>query len=129
MVREMTYYDKAMSNIKVARIILDNTDNDQGQLGIAGFHLQQAMEFVLKYLLDRSGIKYPKTHDLNRLIRMGCEANVDLYLPKYLEDHAEILTEWERDSHNAAEDSIEHCEVERTLQEVDDYLVRVAIAL
>ena len=129
MANEKTLFDKAVSNLQVARIVLAQGTDDEGQLNIVGFHLQQAMELALKYLLEQDGIEYPKTHDIDQLIRVGREAGVDLYLSEYLEDHAEMLSQWEAKSRYVIGYAIESRKAERALKEVDDYLANIAAAL
>lgn len=129
MANEKTLFDKAVSNLQVARIVFAQVVDDEGQLNIVGFHIQQAMELALKYLLEQDGIEYPKTHDIDQLIRIGREANVDLYLSEYLEDHAEMFSQWEAKSRYVIGYAIESRKAERALQEVDDYLANVAAAL
>ena len=129
MANEKTLFDKAVSNLQVARIVLAQGTDDEGQLNIVGFHLQQAMELALKYLLEQDGIEYPKTHDIDQLIRVGREAGVDLYLSEYLEDHAEMFSQWEAKSRYVIGYAIESRKAERALEEVDDYLANVAAAL
>lgn len=129
MTNERTLFDKAVSNLQVARIVFAHAADDEGQLNIVGFHLQQAMELALKYLLEQDGIEYPKTHDIDQLIRIGREANVDLYLSEYLEDHAEMFSQWEAKSRYVIGYAIESRKAERALQEVDDYLANVAATL
>lgn len=34
------------------------------------FDLQQCIEFALKYILEMSGISYPRTHDIGKLIEL-----------------------------------------------------------
>jgi HEPN domain-containing protein len=126
MANAQTLYDKAAANLSSARILFDYAGSDEEQLNIIGFHLQQAMELVLKYLLEQNGIEYPKTHDIDQLVRIGNEAQVDFRLPEYLEDHAEMLSQWEAKSRYVLGYAIEARKVERALQVVDDYLAEVA---
>lgn len=121
-----TLYDKAVANLRTARILLDHAEGDEEQVNAVGYHLQQAMELALKYLLEQHGVEYPKTHDIDQLIRLGREAGAELYLPEYLEDHAEMLSQWEAKSRYVLGYAIEARKVERALREIDDYLAEVA---
>ena len=96
---------------------------------MVGYHLQQAVELALKYLLEQDGIEYPKTHDVDQLIRMGREAAVELHLSEYVGDHAEMFSQWEARSRYVVAYAIEARKAERALQEVDDYLAAVAAKL
>lgn len=121
-----TLYDKAVANLRTAQILFDHDADDEEQINAMGYHLQQAMELALKYLLEQNGVEYPKTHDIDQLIRMGREAGAELYLPEYLEDHAEMLSQREAKSRYVLGYAIESRKVERALSEIDDYLAEVA---
>lgn len=126
MATEQTLYDKAASNLRTARLVFDNREDDDAQLNYVGFHLQQALELALKYLLEQSGIEYPKTHDIDQLIRLANESEVNLGLSEYLEDHAEMFSQWEAKSRYVIGYSIEQRKIERALEEIDEYLANIA---
>lgn len=121
-----TLYDKAAANLRTAIIIFNAAEEDEEQLNAIGYHLQQAVELALKYLLEQNGVEYPKTHDIDQLVRLGREAGADLYLPEYLEDRAEMLSQWEAKSRYVLGYAIEGRKIERALKEIDDYLTTVA---
>ncbi|MEI3376347.1 MAG: HEPN domain-containing protein [Coriobacteriales bacterium] len=126
MASAQTLYDKAAANLRSAQIIFAHVDDDEEQLNVIGYHLQQALELLLKYLLEQNGIEYPKTHDIEQLIYLGNEAKAELYLTEYLEDHAEMFSQWEAKSRYVIGYAIEARKVERALREVDEYLTIVA---
>lgn len=121
-----TLYDKAVANFRTAQILFNHVDGDEEQINVMGYHLQQAMELALKYLLEQNGIEYPKTHDIDQLIRLGAKEGAELYLSEYLEDHAEMFSQWEAKSRYVLGYSIEAHKVERAMKEVDSYLATVA---
>ena len=126
MARANTLYDKAAANLRSAQILYDYMEGDEEQLNVVGYHLQQAMELALKYLLEQHGVSYPKTHDIDQLIRLAHEAEAEMYLPEYLEDHAEMVSQWEAKARYVLGYAIEARKIERALREVDDYLALVA---
>lgn len=95
---DVTLYDKALANYNCACILRNHMSDDEEQLNIIAYHLQQSVELALKYLLEQSGVEYPKTHDIDQLIRIGRENNVELCLTEYIEDHAEMFSLWEAKS-------------------------------
>lgn len=123
-----TLYDKAAANFRCATAILAAADGDEEQLNMAGYHLQQALELTLKYLLEQYGVEYPKTHDIDQLIRLGNENGAELHLTEYVEDHAEMFSQWEVKSRYVIGYAIEAKKVSRALDEVDEYLAVVAQA-
>ncbi len=128
MASAQTLYAKAVANYKSACILLQNAPDDEEQLNFAGHHLQQAVELALKYLLEQDGVEYPKTHDIDQLIRIGHERNVDLHLDDYLEDHAEMLSSWEAKARYVLGYAIETKKIKRASQAIDEYLARIAKA-
>jgi HEPN domain-containing protein len=52
------------------------------------FHLQQAVEKFLKALLSAHNIKFPKVHDIEKLIEL-CEEN-KISLPEYVEKFIDL---------------------------------------
>ncbi|MCI8366752.1 MAG: HEPN domain-containing protein [Eggerthellaceae bacterium] len=121
-----TLYGKAASNYRAAKTLLDYASGDEEQLNMAGFHLQQAVEFAMKYLLEQDGVEYPRTHDIDQLIRIANEGKVDLLLTEYIEDHAEMFSQWEAKSRYILDYSIEQKKIERALKAVDEYLTAIA---
>lgn len=51
---------------------------------------------------------------------------MDLRLPEYVDDHAEMLSQWEAKSRYVVGYAIERAKARRALAEVDDYLVAIA---
>lgn len=129
MVNAATLFDKAAANYRSAAAILQLADGDEEQVNMAGYHLQQAVELALKYLLEMDGIEFPRVHDIDQLIRCGRENSVELCLTPYIEDHAEMFSQWEAKPRYILGYAIEAAKVERALREVDDYLAKVAQAL
>lgn len=64
---------------------------ERGRLLPAAFHAQQAAEKLLKILLILAGAAVPKTHDLERLIRL---TGVAARLPADSADQLAALTSW-----------------------------------
>jgi len=95
---ETTLYDKALSNYESARVLRNVETDDENRMNIIAYLLSQSLEMAIKYLLEQSGVEYPKTHDIDQLIRIGKEGGVDLYLTEYIEDHAEMFSLWETKS-------------------------------
>ena len=122
-----TLYGKAVANLRTSQLVYDYGDGDEDQLNIAGYHLQQAVELAMKYLLEQNGIEFPKTHDIDQLIRIARTNDIDLYVSEYLDDHAEMLSLWEAKSRYILGYAIEARKVERMIQEVGLYLERIAV--
>lgn len=123
-----TLLEKAIQNYHVARMIFAAMGNDDVYLNYVGYHLQQAVELSLKYQLEMSGILYPKTHDVDQLIRIGNENRADLITSEYIDDHAEMFSQWEAKTRYILNYRLEYKKVERATKEVGEYLQEVSLA-
>ncbi|MCI8424885.1 MAG: HEPN domain-containing protein [Adlercreutzia sp.] len=126
MASEQTLYDKAASTFRSARLLFDHRGDDDAQLNYIGHHLQQALELSIKYQLEQNGVEYPKTHDIDQLARVAREHEIDLCFSEYLEDHAEMFSQWEAKSRYIVGYSIELRKIECALEEVEAYLADIA---
>ena len=86
---------RAKSDIKLSHMLL-NSDDDYDLL-LAAYHVQQAAEKLLKSCLKELGINYTKTHDISSLLNLLPE-NQDYFesqdLVRFYEK-APLLSEWE----------------------------------
>ena len=123
-----TLYDKAVANFIAAKMLRAGAYCDEEQMNIIGFHLQQAVELALKYLLEMDGVEYPKTHAVEQLVAIGRDAGVELLLSEYIDDHAEMFSQWEAKSHYVFGYAIEKRKVDRAMDEVDVFLRAIAAA-
>ena len=73
-------YNKAKTDLLAAQILLDQFGKSETDLDleIIYFHLQQCAEKLLKALLSKNEIDYPKTHDFEPLLKLINENNIDL---------------------------------------------------
>lgn len=121
-----TLFDKAVTNFNTANILRKYVENDESQLNIIAYHLQQSVEFAIKYMLEINGVIYPKTHDIDQLIMIADENNVNLRLPKSLIERAEMLTLWEQKSRYVLGYKIDLKKIDNILPKVDNYLKKLS---
>ena len=66
---------------------------------VAAYHLQQAAEKLIKLqiysALQSTDNRRMYTHDLNKLIDYAESEKLSLYIPKYIREHMNTITEWE----------------------------------
>ena len=118
-----TLFDKAKQNLKVAESIYSTIAiNDEAYLNYVGYHIQQALELSIKYMLEMNGVNYSKTHDIDQLIRLANINNVDLYLNEYIDDHSEMFSLWEARTRYILNYRLEKRKIERSLMETKSYL-------
>lgn len=69
---------------------------------VAAYHLQQAVEKILKYQIYQSGIRVDNgkmyRHDIRKLLDYAEEENIRLIVPDYVQKHANSITDWEAGS-------------------------------
>lgn len=71
---------KAIIDLNSAKYLLDGFHKDDVEIDIEKiyFELQQSAEKALKSLLSKHGIKFPKSHDIEQLIRICEEESIPL---------------------------------------------------
>lgn len=120
-----TLLDKAIKNYNVALMIRSQMDDDEAYLNYIGYHLQQSVELCIKYQLEMNGVEYPKTHDIDQLIRIGRERKVELILTDYIEDHSEMFSLWEARTRDVLNYQLESRKVDQALDGVNCFLEQV----
>ena len=64
--RRVTLYDRAVSNLNVAELVLKNIYDDV-DVDIAAYHAQQCLELAIKYAILQKGRTYMASHLLEDL--------------------------------------------------------------
>ena len=69
---------------------------------IAAYHIQQAMEKLIKIQVHRKSNDYDNhklfNHNIEKLILYAETLDIDLYVPKYVRDNSLVITDWEAGS-------------------------------
>lgn len=68
--------DLFAANVLYVRLLKGNSELD---LEIICFHLQQCAEKLMKAVLSKNQIYFPKIHDLETLLNLLTENNIDLH--------------------------------------------------
>ena len=61
---------------------------------MAAYHMQQAIEKTIKLKAQLEGL-YLWGHDIDVLINKCEEANVDINIPKFIKERADLISHWE----------------------------------
>lgn len=69
-------------------LVKKNIDDNEIAMEIIFFHLQQAVEKILKAILDFNGVVFKKTHDLFELSELANEQNIPL--PDFVDKLCEL---------------------------------------
>lgn len=89
--------NKAIRDIKTVEWARSQLGTDEDFMDVACYHSQQAIEKLLKFIIEISGEDYPKTHDITRLC-VVIETLPNIALPDTLIMMSETLTLWEATS-------------------------------
>ena len=76
------FFNKANTDLKVAEYLL-NSEDEEIDMEVIYFHLQQASEKYIKALLSFNKIHFEKIHDIKKLLSLSDDNAVKL--PKYTE--------------------------------------------
>jgi len=85
---EISLFCRAISDYKAAGILIQNLDADDNIVDIVGYHLQQAVEKLLKFQIEMQGEQYPFTHDITLLL------DAIEHIPKWLDKYKETLMQY-----------------------------------
>ncbi|MCL1846039.1 MAG: HEPN domain-containing protein [Defluviitaleaceae bacterium] len=85
---EISLYNRAVSDFKAGKILIQNMDADENIVDIAGYHLQQSVEKLLKFQIEMQGDEYPFTHDIAVLMDLVDD------VPEWVEEYCETLIKY-----------------------------------
>jgi len=65
---KISLYDRAVGDYKQGLRALSDAHVDDVMCDMAGYHLQQSVEKLLKYQIELQGENFPFTHDISQLL-------------------------------------------------------------
>ncbi len=125
------YLSKALSDLIVARQAIDTYKTNtklKDMKNMASYHVQQAIEKVLKYSIynsqSQNGNKIQElyTHNLDLLIKNYC-VKYGITVPKKIVKNAKEYTRWEAESRYSLNYSIRIDSIVSAMIETEDWLV------
>ena len=96
--------------------------NDERFLNNAAYHLQQSVEKLLKAALECVGVTVPNTHRISRLVKMISDNGANLVVTDWIDDHAEMLSEWEVQTRYNMDFLVEKRKIDAAIREVSIFL-------
>ncbi|MCD8326740.1 MAG: HEPN domain-containing protein [Lachnospiraceae bacterium] len=120
-----TLLRKAVYNYNVATMIYNSMGDDEAYLNYIGYHLQQAVELAMKYMLEKSPVEPPKTHDIDQLIRVANENGVNLQTTDYIREHSEMFSMWEAKTRYVLDYRLEMSKIDAAMDGVGEYLDQI----
>lgn len=107
---------------QLARNIWQMPYNDEMFLNNAAYHLQQCVEKITKGALECTGVTVPNTHRLSKLFSMVQNNGATLMITEWMDDHAEMLSEWEAESRYNMDFLVEKRKLEKALEKTEEFL-------
>lgn len=119
---DVRLFRSARMDYETAQILWKTPYNDEMILNNAAYHLQQAVEKVLKGALECAGVTVPNTHKITKLIDMITNNGANLVITEWLDDHSEMLSEWEAETRYNMDFLVEKRKLDKALIEVRNFL-------
>ncbi len=116
-----TYLENARTNLEITKKILPSGD-DELYVNWAAYHLQQAVEFAIKYEFEMNGIEYPKSHCIEKLIKLSNKENITLNIPDFIDEHAEMFSTWEEKTRYIKDYLVDRNKVVEAINYVEEYI-------
>ncbi len=92
---DVRLFRSAKLDYETAAMIWKHPYHDEMILNNAAYHLQQAVEKILKGALECVGVTVPNTHRISKLVKMVYDNGANLTLTDWIDEHSEMLSEWE----------------------------------
>jgi HEPN domain-containing protein len=90
---KITLWDRARADLSVAKMIMASESADETQIDIAAYHVQQAIEKSLKFMLNNAGRPHPRTHDIYVLSQQL--EKYKFVVPEWILQNADVLNEYD----------------------------------
>lgn len=119
---DVRLFRSAWMDFQTAQMIWERPYNDEMILNNAAYHLQQAVEKVLKGALECVGITVPNTHKITKLVAMVMNHGANLIITDWIDDHSEMLSEWEAETRYNMDFLVEKRKLDRAIKEIERFL-------
>lgn len=119
---DVRLFRSAWMDFQTAQMIWERPYNDEMILNNAAYHLQQAVEKVLKGGLECVGVTVPNTHKITKLIDMTANNGSNIVVTEWIDDHSEMLSEWEVESRYNMDFIVEKRKLDKAVHEVSNFL-------
>lgn len=87
---KISLYDRAVGDYTQGKHALASAHVDDVMCDMAGYHLQQSVEKLLKYQIELQGDQFPYTHNISQLLD-----KITTPVPDWIIDNREKLTQYE----------------------------------
>ncbi len=77
------------------KLVIDNYDDDDKAVRLqAAYHMQQAVEKIIKLKAEIRGLNL-WGHDIDVLLKKCNDNSIDISVPDYIKKHTDMITHWE----------------------------------
>ncbi len=115
---DVRLFRSAKMDYETAVMIWRNPYNDEMILNNAAYHLQQAVEKIIKGALECVGVTVPNTHKISKLVKLVSDHGASLILTDWVDDHSEMLSAWEAQTRYDMDFLVEKRKLDVALKEV-----------
>lgn len=119
---DIRLFKSAFLDYQAALTLYQTPFPDEMFLNIAAYHLQQCMKKTIKGALECVGVAVPNTHRIAKLLNMVHDNGVNLTITGWIDDHAEMLSEWESESRYNMDFIVEKRKIDTAIKEVSIFL-------
>jgi HEPN domain-containing protein len=96
-------------------------------LNLAAYHTQQAIEKIVKALVNLSGVEYPRTHDVDLMIPL---INSEIFkVPDWVVDGTALFLKWEASARYKTSPVTVYTRVQKYLELTEQWLHDIHIQL
>lgn len=119
---DIRLFQSARMDYDTAVLIWKAPYNDERFLNNAAYHLQQSVEKLLKAALECVGVTVPNTHRIHRLVKMIADNGANLIVTDWIDEHAEMLSEWEVETRYNMDFLVEKRKIDAAIREVGVFM-------
>ncbi|MCC8107192.1 MAG: HEPN domain-containing protein [Clostridiales bacterium] len=119
---DIRLFRSARMDYETAQMIWWEQTADEMILNNAAYHLQQAVEKILKGALECVGVTVPYSHKISKLVSMITNNGANLVVTDWLDDHAEMLSEWETETRYNMDFLVEKRKLDKAMEEVRNFM-------
>ena len=125
---DIRLFKSAFMDYQAAVALYQRPFPDEMFLNITAYHLQQCVEKTIKGALECVGVTVPNTHRITKLLQMVTHNGANLVISEWLDDHAEMLSEWEAQTRHNMDFVVEKRKLDRAVTEIDKFLKQNGVA-
>ncbi|MXP76058.1 HEPN domain-containing protein [Lachnospiraceae bacterium WCA-9-b2] len=115
---DVRLFRSAKLDYETAAMIWKHPYHDEMILNNAAYHLQQAVEKILKGALECVGVTVPNTHRISKLVKMVYDNGANLTLTDWIDEHSEMLSEWEAQTRYDMDFLVEKRKLDAAMEEI-----------